>query len=68
MSPEEIAAIWYELSVERQQLLTDFARFLLDKEHDDRWEAIVTDPLPRPHLDAFLRESAREDLSGRMFP
>ena len=65
MNPDEITEIWEVLPTERRQLLADFARFLLEKENDDRWESMIADPNPRPRLNAFLRESSREGFSGR---
>ena len=40
--------------------VADFARFLLAQQGDERWEQIIASPTPRPKLDAFLKESARE--------
>jgi hypothetical protein len=40
--------------------VTDFARFLLEREGDERWEAIVAEGEPRAKFDTFLREAASE--------
>lgn len=40
--------------------VADFARFLLARQGDERWEQIISEPRPRPKLDAFLKDSARE--------
>lgn len=40
--------------------MADFARFLLERQNDARWESLIDDPCPRPRLEAFLRESANE--------
>lgn len=40
--------------------MTDFARFLLAQEDDERWEQIIASSARRPKLDAFLKESGRE--------
>ncbi len=40
--------------------VADFARFLLARQGDERWEQIVADPKPRPKLDAFLDQSKVE--------
>jgi hypothetical protein len=40
--------------------VADFARFLLAQQGDERWEEIISSTAPRPKLDAFLKESARE--------
>lgn len=37
-----------------------FARFLLARQDDERWEQLLAAPQTRPRLDAFLRESAAE--------
>jgi hypothetical protein len=54
MIMDEINAIWNELSPAKRELLLDFTRFLLEKENDQRWESILSDPKPRPRLDAKL--------------
>lgn len=43
--------------------MTDFARFLLERESDERWESIVAEGEPRPKFEAFLRDSATEDAT-----
>jgi len=48
------------LGGDKRPELTDFARFLLARPSDERWERIIASPTPRPKLDAFLNESARE--------
>ena len=40
--------------------VTDFARFLLARQDDERWEQLIASPQRQPKLDAFLRESAAE--------
>ena len=41
----------------------DFARFLLARADDERWEQLVASGQRRPKLDAFLRQSAAEPAS-----
>ena len=42
----------------KQNEVTDFARFLLEREGDERWEAIVAEGEPRAKFEAFLGEAA----------
>jgi len=62
MSPatEEIIQVCEALPPEKQSAVIDFARFLLARQADERWEQLLAEPQPRPRLDAFLRESASE--------
>ncbi len=60
MSATEIADLCEALPQDKQEEVADFARFLLARQQDERWEASIADPKPRPRLDAFLRESATE--------
>jgi hypothetical protein len=57
---EELIQICESLPEAKQAALTDFARFLLAQQDDDRWERLIAFDQPRPKLDAFLRESAAE--------
>jgi len=51
----------YEQLPEAKRIeVTDFARFLLAQQSDERWEQIIADPNPRPKLDEFLRQSQAE--------
>ncbi len=64
----------YAMSIETQELIricealpdgkraevADFARFLLARQDDERWEQLIASAERRPKLDAFLRESAAE--------
>ena len=43
--------------------VADFARFLLAREGDERWEQLLEQPGPRPKLDEFLKQSATEPAS-----
>ena len=40
--------------------VADFARFLLARQGDERWEQIIAETNPRPKFEAFLKESAAE--------
>lgn len=60
MSVAEIAKLCESLPPEKRDEVADFARFLLFREQDARWENIVDDPTPRPRLEAFLRDSSAE--------
>jgi len=56
----ELIEICEQLPVSKREEVADFARFLLAREGDERWEKIIADPNSRPKLDAFLKESAKE--------
>ena len=60
MSATEIAELCESLPPEKREEVADFARFLLTRQNDARWESFIEDPRPRPRLDAFVRESASE--------
>lgn len=60
MSAEEIMELCESLSPQKREEVVDFARFLLTREQDARWESIIDDSNPRPRLEAFLRESRDE--------
>lgn len=60
MSATDIAEICNALPPDKREEVADFARFLLARQEDERWEAILADAKTRPRLDAFLRESATE--------
>ena len=60
MSAMEIAKLCDALPPDKREEVADFARFLLARQQDEQWEALIADPKPRPRLDAFLRESATE--------
>jgi hypothetical protein len=57
---QELIRICEALPEAKRVEVTDFARFLLAQQGDERWEQIIASPAPRPKLDAFLKESARE--------
>jgi hypothetical protein len=57
---EEIIRVCETLPPDKQIEAADFARFLLARQDDERWEQLVAYPGQRPKLDAFLRESAAE--------
>jgi hypothetical protein len=57
---EELIRICESLPEDKRAEVTDFARFLLAREDDQRWEQLIATEQRRPKLDAFLRESAAE--------
>ena len=57
---QELIQICEQLPEAKRVEVTDFARFLLAQEGDERWERIIADPTRRPKLDHFLKESAQE--------
>ena len=60
MSAIEIAELCEALPPDKREEVADFARFLLSRQQDERWEAIVADSKGHPKLEAFLRESSTE--------
>lgn len=59
----ELIELYEQLPEAKRAEVADFARFLLNKEGDERWEQIIASTTPRPMLDAFLRESAKESAA-----
>jgi hypothetical protein len=57
---QELISICDALPEAKRMEVADFARFLLARQGDERWEQIISEPRPRPKLDAFLKDSARE--------
>ena len=57
---KELIDICEQLPAAKRTEVTDFARFLLAREGDVRWETIVGTPASCPKFDAFLEESAKE--------
>jgi len=57
---EELIRICESLPEGKRAEVADFARFLLARQEDERWEQLLASTDPRPKLDAFLRESANE--------
>ena len=57
---QELLSICEQLPEAKRVEVADFARFLLAREADERWEQIIAEPKPRPKLEAFLKESAGE--------
>lgn len=56
----ELIEICEQLPQAKRVVVTDFARFLLSQQSDQRWEQIIDDPNPRPRLDEFLKHSRAE--------
>lgn len=57
---KEIVDICEALSSDKRSAVADFARFLLSRAADERWEQLISDPKRRQRLEAFVRESAEE--------
>ena len=57
---QELLRICEALPERKRSEVTDFARFLLAQEDDERWEQSLAVSQRRPKLEAFLRESATE--------
>ena len=57
---EELVRICESLPESKRVEVADFARFLLARQDDERWEQLIASPERRPKLDAFLRDSAAE--------
>jgi hypothetical protein len=57
---QDVVDICEQLPEAKRIEVADFARFLLAQQGDQRWEQIIADGRPRPKLDAFLKESAKE--------
>jgi hypothetical protein len=68
MSASEIAELCESLPPEKREEVADFARFLMTRQNDARWESLLDDPRPRPRLDAFLRESSTEAIQTLLKP
>jgi hypothetical protein len=59
---QELLSICEQLPEAKRAEVADFARFLLAREGDERWEQIIAENKPRPKLEALLKESAGEGL------
>jgi hypothetical protein len=57
---QEILEVCEALPPERQSEVADFARFLLARQEDERWERTLAEDRARPRLEAFLRDSEAE--------
>ena len=57
---EELIGICESLPEHKRAEVADFARFLLAREDEERWERLIASDQRRPKLDAFLRQSAAE--------
>ncbi len=60
---EELIRICESLPEEKRAEVADFARFLLARGDDERWEQLIASGQRRPRLDAFLRQSAAESAT-----
>lgn len=57
---QELIRICEALPEDKRVEVADFARFLLDRQDDERWERITAEKKPRPKLDAFMEASRAE--------
>src|ERR1700734_1865169 len=57
---QELGSICEQLPDAKRAEGAQFARFLLARQGDERWEQIIAETKPRPKLEAFLKESATE--------
>ena len=57
---EELIRICEALPEDKRDEVADFARFLLDRQGDERWERIISEKKPRPKLEAFMEASRTE--------
>lgn len=57
----ELVRICESLPEAKQAEVADFARYLLERESDERWESIVAEGEPRPKFESFLRDAAAEE-------
>ena len=57
---EELIGICESLPEQKRAEVADFARFLLAREDEERWERLIASDQRRPKFDAFLRHSAAE--------
>jgi len=60
---QELLSICEALSPNKREELADFARYLLARQDEERWEQLLASPQRRPKLEAFLQESAKESAS-----
>ena len=57
---QDLIGICEQLPAAKRAEVADFARFLLAREGDERWEQLIAAPGPRPKLEEFLKQSATE--------
>ena len=57
---EEIIEVCGALPPEKRAEVADFAKFLLARQGDERWEQTINDPRPLPKLEAFFQGAAAE--------
>lgn len=57
---QELIRTYEQLPEDKRSEVADFARFLLARQGDERWEQIIAEPRPRAKLDEFLKQSKAE--------
>jgi uncharacterized protein DUF2281 len=60
IATEEIIRLCEALPDDKRDEVADFARFLLARQDDEKWERLLASEKPRPRLESLLRESAAE--------
>ena len=58
---QELIRICEAMPEDKRIEVADFAKFLLGRQGDERWERLPGDPKPRPKLEAFMEASHAED-------
>lgn len=57
---QEFIRTYQQLPEAKRIEVADFARFLLARQDDERWEQIIAEGKPRAKLEAFLKQSRAE--------
>ena len=57
---EEIIGVCEALPPEKRAEVADFAKFLLARQGEERWEQVISDPRPSPKLEAFIERAVTE--------
>ena len=60
IATEEIIRLCEALPEDKRDEVADFARFLIARQDDEKWERLLVSEKPRPRLESFLHESAAE--------
>ncbi len=67
-----IADILAVIPEDRKSSILDFALFIQhqieESEGDAAWEKLITDPIPRPRLDAYVESITGKEAAPLVFP